>query len=106
MRKLIVLMVFAFLGVATVKAVTLLGTVSDAGTGEALIQASVRVLASRDSSVVKGAVTNTSGRFRIEGVKAGKYIVEVSYVGYTPQTRSITVANKYICLKPFSLSEN
>ena len=69
-------MVFAFLGVATVMAVTLSGSVTEATTGEALIQASVRVLAQSDSSLVAGVVTNDAGRFTISKLKAGKYIVE------------------------------
>ncbi|MCM1068084.1 MAG: outer membrane beta-barrel protein, partial [Muribaculaceae bacterium] len=106
MRKLIVLMVFAFLGVATVRAVTLFGKVCEAGTGEALMQASVRVLAQKDSSLVKGAVTNDKGRFRIEGLKSGKYIVEASYVGFTTQTRDVSVGSEDVRLKPFELSES
>lgn len=106
LRKLIVLMVFAFLGVATVMAATLVGTVKESVSGEALMQASIRVLAARDSSLVKGAVTNSNGRFRIEGIRAGKYIVEASYVGFATQMRNITVADKDITLKPFELSES
>ena len=106
LRKLIVLMVFAFLGVATVMAVTLRGNVTDQATGEDLIQASVRVLAARDSSLVNGAVTNSNGRFTISNLKAGKYIVEASYVGFNTETRNITLTDKDMTLKPFALSES
>ena len=105
MKKLIVLMVFAFMNVATAKAVTLRGMVKDAS-DEALMQASVRLLAASDSSLVKGAVTNDSGRFAIESVKPGRYLVEVSYVGYTPQIRDVRVADADIRLKPFVLQES
>lgn len=99
-------MVFAFLGVATVMAVTLSGSVTEATTGEALIQASVRVLAQSDSSLVAGVVTNDAGRFTISKLKAGKYIVEASYVGFDPQYRNITLGQKEtVTLKPFALSE-
>ncbi|MDE6157446.1 MAG: TonB-dependent receptor [Muribaculaceae bacterium] len=106
MRKLIVLMVFALLSVVTVKAITLSGNVIDASANEALPQASVRILSQRDSSLVKGAVTNNNGRFSISGVKAGRYIVEASYVGFTPELRNITVADKDITLKAFELRES
>lgn len=99
-------MVFAFQSVATVMAVTLNGNVKDAVSGEPLIQASVRVLAAKDSALVKGAVTDIDGRFNIQGIKAGKYIVEASYVGYNPVLRDITVADRNITLKPFELSES
>ncbi|MDE6467781.1 MAG: carboxypeptidase-like regulatory domain-containing protein, partial [Muribaculaceae bacterium] len=104
--KIIVLMVFAFQSVATVMAVTLNGNVKDAVSGEPLIQASLRVLAAKDSALVKGAVTDIDGRFNIQGIKAGKYIVEASYVGYNPVLRDITVADRNITLKPFELSES
>ena len=98
-------MVFAFLNVATAMAATLRGSITD-NTGEALIQASVRVLARTDSALVKGAVTNAKGRFTVNGLKAGNYIVEASYVGYATQMRNITVADKDISLKPFVLEES
>lgn len=98
-------MVFALLNVMAVMAVTLRGNVTDLS-GESLIQASVRVLAAKDSSLVKGAVTNAEGRFNVASVKAGKYIVEISYVGYETQMRNVTVADKDITLKPFQLKES
>lgn len=97
-------MVFAFLGVATAMAATLFGSVTDTA-GESLPQASVRVLAARDSSLVKAAVTNNNGRFTISGIKQGKYLIEASYVGFEAQTRPVTVGEKDIRLKPFALSE-
>lgn len=106
MRKLIVLMVFALLSVVTVKAITLSGNVQDASANEPLPQASVRLLSQRDSSLVKGVVTDNNGRFRINGVKAGRYIVEASYVGFTPVLRNVTVADKDITLKAFELTES
>ncbi len=104
LRHFIVLMVFAFLGVATAMAATLFGSVTDTA-GESLPQASVRVLAARDSSLVKAAVTNNNGRFTISGIKQGKYLIEASYVGFEAQTRPVTVGEKDIRLKPFALSE-
>ncbi len=104
--KLIVLMVFAFRGVPTVMAGTLFGNVKEAVTGEALMQASVRVLSAKDSTLVKGAVTNQNGRFAIENLKAGKYIVEASYVGYNPQMRNITMTDKDLRLNAFELTES
>lgn len=101
----IVLMVFAFPNVATVMAATLHGRVYDTS-NEPLIQASVRVLTSGDSTLVKGAVTSADGSFAIGGLKAGKYIVEASYVGYASQTRPVTIGDKDVTLKPFVLAES
>ena len=105
LRKFFVLMVFAFLSVTTVTAVTLSGNVKETSTGEGLIQASVRLLAARDSSLVGGVVTNDNGRYTIPNVRPGKYIVEASYIGYETQLRDITVGDRDIRLKPFELKE-
>ena len=67
------------------------GTVAESGTSEPLIQASVRLLAARDSAIVKTAVSDIDGRFSIADVKSGRYIVEASYVGYTSQCRDINL---------------
>ncbi|MDE6134487.1 MAG: TonB-dependent receptor, partial [Muribaculaceae bacterium] len=91
---------------AVSQAATLRGSVIDAGTREALMQASVRVLAQRDSALVKGAVTDDNGRFSVAGLKAGKYIVEVSYVGFNSAYRNISLGDSDMRLKPFELSES
>lgn len=101
----IVLMVFAFLDVATVMAATLRGRVSD-DNGEPLIQASVRVLATKDSTLVKGALTNNAGRFTINGLKEGRYIVEASYVGFGTETTNITLKGEDVTVRPFMLKES
>lgn len=93
------------MNVVAVTAATLFGRITDAA-GEPLIQASVRLLSAKDSTVVKGVVTNESGRFSIANVNTGKYIVEASYVGYTTQTRDVAVADKDVRLKPFALEES
>lgn len=106
LRNLIVLMVFAFLSVEAVTAATLRGIIKDQTTGEGLIQASVRVLSARDSSLVKGAVTNASGRFTVENLNSGKYIVEASYVGYSPEYRNVNIGKDDVRLKAFELTES
>lgn len=72
-------------------AYTIRGTVVESGTDEPLIQASLRLLAARDSAVVKTAVSDIDGRFALGDVKAGRYIVEASYVGYNPQYRDVNL---------------
>lgn len=86
-------------------AAVLRGTVKDAG-GEPLIQASVRVLAVADSAVVRAGITNDNGRFSIDRVNPGNYIVEVSYIGYESQYRNVQLGERNVTLQPFSMSEN
>lgn len=68
------------------------GSVFDEKTGEPVEQASVRLLNARDSSYVNGAVTNEAGNFQVQ-VGRGKYILNVSYLGYASQYINID-ANK------------
>lgn len=64
---------------------TLVGTVEDADSGASLIGATVAVW--RDSSLVTGAITDIDGAFRIEGIRAGRYRIVASFVGYESLTR-------------------
>ena len=91
---------------ATVWAYNLRGRITDATTSEGLIQASLRVLSAKDSTLVKAAVTDESGRFNIQGLKDGSYIVEASYVGCANGYRNITISGKDLSLKPIALSES
>lgn len=42
-----------------------------------------------DSSFVAGAMTDENGNFRIHAKKAGRFILKLSYVGYTPLLKDI-----------------
>ncbi len=95
----------ALMGTLTAPAAVLRGSIVDAATGEGLIQASLRVLAAKDSAVVKAAVTNAQGRFSVD-VKPGKYIIEASYVGYATQTRQFNMGDAARTIKPFALAES
>ena len=55
----------------------LVGTVTEAETGEPLIGAAVRV-----DGTTLGAATGAEGRYRIVGVPAGSRVVRASYIGY------------------------
>ena len=61
-------------------AYTVSGVITDES-GEPLSDATVRLLAARDSSFVTGGVADLDGRFSLAGVNKGKYIVEANYIG-------------------------
>ena len=50
--------------------------------GASIPGASVRLLNAADSSLVKGMTAGSDGKFLFSGVKQGKYIVAVSFLGY------------------------
>ncbi len=50
--------------------------------GKNIANASISLHAAKDSAVIKLAVTDKEGKFKFPSVKAGKYLVSASYVGY------------------------
>src|SRR5690554_5226695 len=63
------------------------GSVTD-DSGESLIGATVRAVHEPSGSVY-GAVTNLEGRFNLPNMRVGgPYSIEVSFIGYEPQTYS------------------
>lgn len=70
----------ALTSISAANAAIVKGTILDPD-GEGLPQATVKLLSAADSSFVKGAKTNVTGAFTLAGVKAGKYIIEATYLG-------------------------
>ncbi len=58
------------------------GSVQDADTGESIPSASVAVWSVRDSSLATGTITDADGAFSIDGMRPGRYYVQVHFVGY------------------------
>lgn len=68
------------------------GVVEDgAAAGEGLPGATVVLLQPKDSAQVTGAATDAEGRFTLPAVKAGTYILRVSFIGYITHTRDLTL---------------
>src|SRR5438132_1388609 len=81
MRKIIpllsVLIIYAFTSVGQ----NIKGNVKDAE-GKSITNASVSLLNAKDSSVVKLAITDQNGQYQFKNIKDGRYMTDVSYVGY------------------------
>ena len=73
---------------------------------EPMIQASIRLLAAKDSAYVKGTATDEQGRFRLNGVKSGKYIIQASYVGYNSTYKDVTVGAENVRVGEIILEES
>ena len=93
------------LTVAPALAYTLRGKVVDES-GEPMYQASVRLLAPADSSRVKSVATTDAGSFTIGNVADGKYILEVTYIGYEKYLKNIVVKGKNQNLGSIALKES
>lgn len=64
------------------------------------------MLSARDSSLVKGVVSDVNGHFRFTGVARGKYVAKVSYVGYETTSVAISVGDATVDLGKIAVKEN
>lgn len=80
--------------------------VLDAGNGESIQGANVRLMNASDSSFVQAVQTNSDGNFKLENVKNGRYILSVSFLGYYDHVENLTVRGNSLTLKNVRLKEN
>ncbi|MEN8192043.1 MAG: TonB-dependent receptor [Bacteroidota bacterium] len=60
----------------------IVGHVLDKKTNDPLEYVNIVVLKEEDNTQVNGGITDTEGKFRIIGIRPGKYIAKVSYIGF------------------------
>lgn len=71
------------------------GKLAEKASGNKVISANVIILKEKDSSLVRGTLSDEKGNFSMSAVPYGKYILKVTYVGYSPYFS-----------KPFSLNKS
>ena len=70
------------------------GVLVDSQDTTELMEATVRLLmATKDSTMVKGTTTDMNGVFNIKGVKPGHYLLRFSYLGYNDVIKHISVGD-------------
>ncbi len=97
MRRVFLWIVFlcAGLSAAWAQKITVTGKVMDgAMQGEPLPLASVVLLTPKDSTNAAGIQTGDDGTFKLPSVKAGDYILRITYVGYKTLFRNMTLEKK------------
>ena len=90
MKKIITAMVLlatALSAFSQTKNITVSGRVIEGDTKEPAAQATVQLLALPDSTYTAGIASSQQGYFTLPKVKAGKYVLRVSYIGF--RTKSI-----------------
>jgi len=105
MTLLTVLISIAFVSQAQIKTGRISGVIKD-GNQKTLQSASIMLLSSSDSAVVKLSVADKEGKFQFEGIKEGKYLVSVSAIGHSKEYSKvfeINEANSNIDLKTIEL---
>ena len=101
MKKLFFVLLAVFATMASVEAQNfkVKGSVRDAKTGEALPFVNVGLMRTTDTVFVRGAATDMQGRFVIEDVKSGDYLMQASCVGYESYTKDLKVVKDIKDLK-------
>lgn len=98
MKKLVIgtlLLMFASgITFAQKKIITVSGQVVEKETKEPVEMATVQLLALPDSSQEAGIVTREEGRFTLPPVKAGKYLLKISFVGYCTSFQPVALSGK------------
>ena len=79
---LIIMIVLSFVNMSAQNTFNVSGNIIEKETGEAIISATIQLLALPDSSFVEGTVTGTQGDFTFKSIKKGKYAVKISYIGF------------------------
>lgn len=86
--------------------ISLIGSVAD-GSGQALEGATVSLLKSADSSLVKVELSDASGRFEFAEAKSGAYRLSVTMLGFEKHfSEEIAVAGQPVALPQVRLREN
>ncbi len=73
------------------KKIGIQGIVYDAATGEVLAGAELEII-----GIEHFEITSKEGRYLFSDLKKGTYTITVSYVGYTPQKKKVTLNNKSV----------
>ena len=105
MKKIFSSILFTLVSLITLSAYNITGTITD-DQGEPLPEAGVRLLTARDSSYVKGCAADIDGKFSLQGVANGRYIIELSYIGYNPHRQQIRIRDNSQNLGQIKLSES
>jgi len=67
------------------------GRITNKDSPQPLADATVALLYVKDSSRVASAFTDNNGMFLLEGVRAGRYQLYITYLGYQPLLQPVTV---------------
>lgn len=89
MKNILMLALALMVQLALVAGNKITGTVVDGGDNSQLPGVSI-MLANDSGDMVKGVATDEMGRFEIADVEDGTYLLHVTYIGYTPQSISLT----------------
>lgn len=101
----LILLVF-FTHFAFAQSYSLRGKLMDSKDKSELISANVAVISVADSTQRFGTQSDMEGHFEILNLKSGKYILNVSYIGYEPFRKAISIEDASVNLGALLLVPN
>ena len=91
-KFLIIMMFMVAVAAGKANATIINGILVDATDTTELMQANVALLQmDKDSTYVKGTITDFNGVFNLEDVPEGRYYLKCSYIGYEPTVKRVSV---------------
>ncbi len=71
------------------------GTLIDATTSQPIEYGNVVILRAKDSTMINGGISNPNGKFTIDQLPFGKYMVKIQFIGYnTKRIRDVLINQK------------
>ena len=70
---------------------SIVGVLQDKNSKLPIEFATVELLGTKDSAIIKSTVTDHKGHFTLESVEGGKYLLQCSFIGYTKTIIPVTV---------------
>lgn len=84
-------MIFLLRAHAQTRSSEIKGRVYDTDEEEWMTAASVRLLSATDSTLIQGVMTDKQGHFRLLVSTPGSYLVDISFIGYTPYRKTVSI---------------
>lgn len=103
--KSLLLLILLFTNQLIAQSNFITGGVIDSKTNEPLSSANILLYRLPDSSIT-GTTTGRNGRFRLENLDPGLYILSVKYLGYKTHTTNIEVTNRAIDLGTLGMDQD
>ncbi|PQJ72901.1 TonB-dependent receptor [Polaribacter butkevichii] len=109
-RKVILLLVISFFSsqLFSQMDITISGIVKEKETQQTIPYANILLKTVKENAFITGTATNDLGRFSIDNIKPGNYILEVSIIGFKTKAQTIYVGrlSKFLDIKTIELSED
>lgn len=91
-RRINLLIAFALVSLVATAQSGLSGVIKDKTSKKVLEFVTAMLLLPTDSSVVKAVVTNGKGKFLLDNIQPGNYLLKSTYIGYEPVITTVAVS--------------